>query len=107
MASDRSQLRGASRFLRPHISSQWPFGPHREVFIVPALCECTGTAGSWSPQFLQPLLHDVARRAGFSPAPPLYAVGTPVNKMGEDNYRVSRFSFEDAAHAPDTYRYRR
>src|SRR4051812_2969485 len=36
----------------------------------------------------------IAAAAGFSLADPIYALGTPVNAIGVDNYRRSRTDFE-------------
>ena len=40
-------------------------------------------------------MEEAAKKAGFSPAPPLFAVGTPVNKWGQDNFLRERQKWED------------
>lgn len=37
---------------------------------------------------------DIAVKAGFALQAPIYALGTPVNEVGEENYRASRRDFE-------------
>lgn len=41
-----------------------------------------------------------ARAAGFSPAPPVYAIGTRVIAVGEQNYRQSRMEYDAMPSAP-------
>src|SRR5258708_4186607 len=37
---------------------------------------------------------DIAIKAGFALQAPIYALGTPVNEVGEENYRALRRDFE-------------